>query len=256
MARIDAEEKRRLAAAERGGAPISGRRAAYVAGALLVVAVLVLAFLQNTGEQHSPAAGMTATSGQAISLRDGMHLSVPVGAITGDKPVAAAYADQSPWDRHSPVSAPVDFSTSGEVIGRPVPSLQVPEALREAAAQGSVQVAYRSDDPSGWTEHPATYNRETHVLEARLEHFSTWQFWTWDWVSIGAGISQAAGEWTSRRSSDMPKCDSGIAKPAWFNFEAGMTDGAAMVIRSCAQGRKQDVGPPPHSTNNHPPHTP
>ncbi|MFE9747148.1 DUF4407 domain-containing protein [Saccharothrix saharensis] len=249
-AQIDRNEQRRLASTGHGGVRIPARRVAFAVGALVVVTALVLGFVRDGDPE--PDAGMTANGGQTISLRDGMALRVPVGAISGDEPVVAAYPDPAPWAQHRPVSAPVDFSTSGDVVGQPVLSFAVPEPLWDAAAQGAVQAAFRSDDPSGWTEYPVTYNPESHAIEAALTHFSTWQFWTWDWTSILAQVSQTAGEWTGRRASDTPECDSGLPRPGWVNADAGITDDPAMVIRSCLQGHKGDDTLDVQIVNNRP----
>ncbi|WP_158264245.1 DUF4407 domain-containing protein [Amycolatopsis sp. CA-126428] len=226
-------------------------RFAGATASLVVLAVVVSLIVSgSSGDNH---AGPASSSDQSMQLRDGMTLSVPRGSISGSTSVRASYPAPSPWQDHAPVSQPVELSTLGQVVGAPELSIPVPEQLQHAAAAGGLQLAFRSADPTGWTTYPADYDTHTHRLSGRLTHFSTWQFWTWDWVGIGANVSQTLGQLTGRRSADQPQCDTHRhPKPAWFNTAAGVTNDAAMVIRSCVQGHDGDDTLDVQIVNNRP----
>lgn len=247
-ARIDLATDRQLVAMAAGKRSrtwpqwIPSRRqvAAGTALVLVVAALIALAALPGGHGDTTVPAGMTATGGQAIALRDGLTLRIPPRSVTNNAPVTAAYEAARPWAGHTPASATVEFTTRGQLVGKPVLSLPVPAGQEQTAQAGGFQLAFESDDPSGWTQYPATYDPATHSIVAELTHFSTWQFWTWDWASIGAGISQALGQLTGRRSSDTPDCSKGPQPPKWFNNAAGITSEPAMVVRSCVQGHAGD----------------
>ena len=116
-------------------------------------------------------------------------------------------------DRDTPASAEVTFHTTGKIIGKPVLSLPVYGSLQQAALAGALHVAFRSTAPGGWTTYPATYDAQTHTMNATLMHFSTWRFWTWDWDSILADISQTVGQWEGRRATSVPDCAGGPSHP-------------------------------------------
>lgn len=248
-AAIDRQAERQLTALQRGGGPGFGlfrdrRRAAFAGSVLLLVAALVVGLVSARGktpatDQSDP--GMVAIGGQSLQLRDGMTLTVPQDAISGNVPVTASYVSPAPWVYHTAMSVPVEFTTSGRLIGKPQLSIAVPQALQQQAGQGALQLAFKSDDPSGWTAYPTSYDPATHTLTSELVHFSTWQFWTWDWIGLGADISQTLGQLTGRRASEAAECASNHPTPAWFNTEAGITNEPAMVIRSCLQGHSGDI---------------
>jgi hypothetical protein len=57
------------------------------------------------------------------------------------------------------------------VVGAPRLSIVVPEKLQEAATSGAIQLAFRSDVPSGWTEYAIAYDAGMHTANADLTHF-------------------------------------------------------------------------------------
>ncbi|WP_436524808.1 DUF4407 domain-containing protein [Actinoplanes sp. HUAS TT8] len=245
-ARLDHETARQVAALTGSGPAPRGpgrlRRRFVVAGLMVLVVggIAAVAVLGGRGGGVVTPASLQARGGQSIALRDGLTLYVPERAISDDAPVKASYQTSRPWAGHVPMSAGVEFTTSGQVIGRPELRLPVPADLQDAAEAGELQLAFESDDPSGWTQYPVTYDATTHTLVGALTHFSKWQFWEWDWPTLLAGVSQSIGEWTGRRASDTPRCDPGKKVPAWYNTSAGITDAAAMVVRSCVQGHGDD----------------
>ncbi|MEV0133044.1 DUF4407 domain-containing protein [Dactylosporangium sp. NPDC050688] len=246
-ARIDHDVDRQLAALQQGAGrantpPAAGRRRAVFAGLTVLVVALSLSMAASSGRGGSAtaASGMQARGGQSITLRDGLTLHVPERAISGDAPVTARYRESRPWAGHIPRSATVELTTSGALTGRPQLRLTVPPGQEQAAQAGDLQLAFQSDDPSGWTQYPVSYDPATNTVVGELTHFSTWQFWEWDWAGIGASVSQTIGQWTGRRSDDVPQCDPKKKTPAWFNFDAGITNEPAMVVRSCLQGHDGD----------------
>ena len=265
-ARIDLETQRRLAALRRRTArtaastrPPWRRRAAVgvgVAGLLALALFATTALSGGTGHSTAagsgPSTGMVARSGQSIQLQDGVTLTVPAGAISNNAPVTVAYAHETSWNGHTPVSQPMQLSTSGKIVGKPQLAIKVPQQLQSAAAAGTLQVAFESNDPSGWTAYPAAYDASAQTMTAQLTHFSTWEFWNWDWVSIGADISQGLGQLTGRRSQAVPDCSAAIPPPSWYNFNAGITADAGLVVRSCLQGHNGDDTLDVELVNNRP----
>ncbi|MGN9920276.1 DUF4407 domain-containing protein [Micromonospora palomenae] len=218
------------------------RRRATLAGLVVLLMAVGLGVAGSSGRDGATvtASVMQARGGQSIALRDGLTLQIPEGAISTNAPVMASYRPSRPWAGHVPASATVEFSTRGKVVGKPQLRLPVPDGQQGAARSGELQLAFQSDDPSGWTQYPVTYDAASNTVVGELTHFSTWQFWTWDWVNIGAEVSQTIGQWTGRRASEAPQCDPKKKTPAWYNTSAGITDQAAMVVRSCVQGHDGD----------------
>ncbi|MEC3982385.1 hypothetical protein [Amycolatopsis sp. H20-H5] len=227
----------------------SSRRTRLAVTAIVVTVAVVVTTVVTSGGDAPRAAG---DSSQSLHLRDAMTLTVPVGAISDGAAVSADYVSPSPWQYHTAVSSPVEFSTPGSVVGAPRLSIVVPENLQAAAASGAMQLAFRSNDPSGWTEYPIAYDAVAHTVNADLKHFSTWQFWTWDWVSLGANINQTVDQFAGHRASEHAQCTSGIKPPKWFSFAAGITDEPAMIIRSCLQGHQGDDTLDVQIVNNRP----
>lgn len=247
-ARIDHDVDRQLAALQQhtggvGTPPTAGRgRKAVLAGLAVLIVALSLSMAASNGRDGSAtaASAMQARGGQSITLRDGLTLHVPERAVSGNAPVTVQYREPRPWAGHTPRSATVALTTSGALTGRPQLRLAVPPGQEHAAQAGDLLLAFQSDDPSGWTQYPITYDPTTNSVVGELTHFSNWQFWEWDWIGIGASVSQTIGQWTGRRSDDVPQCDPKKKTPAWFNFDAGITNEPAMVVRSCLQGHDGD----------------
>ena len=193
------------------------------------------------GRGCSPSAGDPATAVQTIALKGGEKLTVPAGAISGNAPVRSAYTTSAAWSGNTPASPEVTFTTTGRLMGKPVLSLKVSGPLASAAASGALHLAFRSSAPGGWTDYPVTYNAHNHTVTAALTHFSTWEFWTWDWDSILADISQTAGEWEGRRATSVPDCSGGPATPSWYDTSAGISNDPGLVVRSCVKGHTGNV---------------
>ena len=268
-----AEEKARLAkrtrtaqqatmaapdgAATSGQAPSAGylprnrRRLAWTGSVSAATALSIALTLALTSGPAAKPAGqpsaetLTAFGGQSIRLSGGEKLTIPVGAISGNAPVTATYTDTHTWTGNTPASAEVTFHTTGKIIGKPVLSLPVSGPLQQAALAGALHVAFRSTAPGGWTTYPATYDTQTHTMNATLTHFSTWRFWTWDWDSILADISQTVGQWEGRRATSVPDCAGGPPPPAGTTPTPGSTTAQAS---SCAAASR--ATPVTSSTSN------
>ena len=251
IARIDADAEREIAAVKpgRGGthAPpnrVHPGRLAWAGGSAAIAVVLTLALtsgLHGNAAAPDQAAAQPAAAVQTIALKGGEQLTVPAGAISGNAPVKAAYTTSAAYRGNTPASPEVTFTTTGRLVGKPLLSLKVGGALANAAASGALHLAFRSSAPSGWTDYPVTYNAKSHIVTAALTHFSTWKFWTWDWDSILAGISQTAGEWEGRRATSAPDCSSGPATPSWYNTSAGISNEPGLVVRACVKGHAGNV---------------
>lgn len=254
IARIDAEADREIADLRSGLAdapsPAGTRKAwprmlpgrlAWATGSAVVAVILTLALTTGSHGTQQPHAAAAAAAAQTITLAKNEKLTVPAGAISGNAPVRAAYTTSAAWKGNTPASPEVTFTTTGQLVGKPVLSLNVTGALAKAAASGALHLAFRSSAPGGWTDYPVTYDAASHTVTASLTHFSTWQFWTWDWDSILADISQTAGEWEGRRATSAPDCSAGPATPGWYNTNAGISNDPGLVVRACVQGHAGNV---------------
>ncbi|ACV78329.1 DUF4407 domain-containing protein [Nakamurella multipartita] len=213
------------------------------ASTLVVLAVVGVAVFRSASGHPDDRYPLMSTSGQNLTLATSMNLFVPPGAISDNATVVATVAPQVDWVNHQPISTPVTLDTAGQIIdGSDLNlSLQLSDEQAAAAEQGLLQLAYQSDDPDHWTEYPSTYDPQTKTVSASLEHFSTWQFWEWDWPSLLGTFSQTVGEWAGRRSSETPQCDTqNLPTPEWYRSSAGSESQPALVIRSCMQGHEGD----------------
>ena len=250
MARIDADADRKIAAiksraprADEAGeqaAPAWRRprlrrrlRWSTVAAAVVVTAALLIPNISttsSTGSSHS------ATGGQSIKLDGGEKLIIPVGAITGNAPVTATYTTAHSWAGNDPASDEVTFTSTGTIVGKPVLSLPVAASQATAAQDGALVAAYWSPSTSTWTSYPATYDPTTRTMRAVLTHFSTWRFWTRDWGSDVATISQAAGALEGRRATGAPDCGASAAVPGWYRTSTGITESPGQPVLGCVMG--------------------
>jgi hypothetical protein len=212
------------------------RRVVGAVGAVAVVAALVALPNLHTMVVGDSSANQTifGSGGHPINLKDGETLTIPVGAITGNKIVTAAYTTGTPWPDNSPASRQVTFSTSGKIVGKPVLSLKVAANETAAARDGALQLAYWSPSADAWTAYQETsYNPKTHTISAVLPHFSTWRFWTSDFSSELTAIGQAAGQWEGRRATTALDCGGNSTPPGWVRGSTGISNKAALPVRAC-----------------------
>ena len=204
-------------------------------GAVLVVgAQVVLPHLPIGTASKTPVSyPMSAAGGGSIALQDGEKLTIPVGAISGNEIVTAAYTTPHSWAGNAPASSEVTFSTKGKIIGKPVLSLQVPASEATAASDGAMLMAYWSPSENSWIPYPhSSYDPTTRTMSAALTHFSTWRFWTSDFAADLTAISQAAGQWEGRRATIAPDCGSGQTPPNWVQASSG-----SATARNCQCAR-------------------
>lgn len=255
IARIDAEAEREIEALKRSGStsepdptatgtartwPRRRSRLVWTGGSATIAVLVTLSVTVGLG--WSPTAQSQADrAAQTITLKSGEQLTVPAGAISGNAPVKATYTASTAWTGNTAATPEVTFTTTGKLLGKPILSLKVSGSLKEAAAAGALHLAFRSSAPSGWTDYPVTYDAATHSMTARLDHFSSWEFWTWDWAGILADISQNAGQWEGRRATTVPDCSSGPATPSWYNTNAGISNDPGLVVRGCVKGHAGNV---------------
>jgi hypothetical protein len=251
--RIDADADRQIAAIESGRVrplrvveqagdtvrrpwhlprlPRRGRRLRLgLLAAVPLVLFLLVPYLHAGSGTPAPAAAVT----QSINLPDGETLTVPVGAVTQNAKVTAAYSRSLPYPGNSPASREVTFSTAGKIVGRPVLTLDVPPGETAAASEGALHVAYWSPASDSWTDYPATYNPKTETMTAALTHLSTWSFWTWNWASDASDIAQTAAQWEGRRAK-APDCGTSNSKPTWVQASTGVTDSGSAPVLACSE---------------------
>jgi Domain of unknown function (DUF4407) len=250
VARIDADADRKIAAiksratqGDRAGEQVAPawrgprlrRRLKWgtVTATILLIAALVIPNFATTSSTGSPN---SASGGQSIRLNGGEKLTIPVGAITGNAPVTATYTAAHSWAGNSPASDEVTFTSTGTIAGKPMLSLPVAASQATAAQDGALVVAYWSPSTSTWTSYPTTYDPMTRTMRAVLAHFSTWRFWTRDWGSDLATISQAAGALEGRRATGAPECDASAAVPSWYRTSTGIAESPSQPVLGCVMG--------------------
>ncbi len=220
---------------------------------IVVIAALLIPNVSTANSTRSPAgSGLSATGGQSINLSGGEKLTIPVGAITGNAPVSATYTAAHSWAGSSPASDEVTFTSTGTITGKPVLSLPVAASQATAAQDGALDVAYWSPSTSSWTSYPATYDPKTRTMSSILTHFSTWRFWTRDWGSDLAVISQAAGELEGSRATEAPDCGTGAAMPGWYRTSSGITERPGQPVLGCVVGQPGSNGIHVELVNNRP----
>jgi hypothetical protein len=215
--------------------PARSIRWAAVGAVLVIGAQVLLPHLPiGTDNKTSVSYRMSATAGGSISLQDGEKLTIPVGAISGNAIVTAAYTTPHSWAGNAPASSEVTFSTKGKIVGKPVLSLQVPAGEATAASDRTMLMAFWSPSTGSWTPYPhSSYNPATRTMSAVLTHFSTWRFWTSDFAADLTAISQAAGQWEGRRATSAPDCGSGRTPPDWVHASSGIGDNPKLPVRAC-----------------------
>ena len=252
VARIDADADRKIAAiksratpsgADGGQATPAWRRHrlrrrltwSTVATVGLLTAVLIprISATSSTSPTSSPN---SASGGHSINLNGGEKLTIPVGAITGNASVTASYTAGHSWAGSSPASDEVTFTSTGTVVGKPVLSLPVAASQATAAQDGALVAAYWMPSTGTWTSYPATYDPTTRTMKAVLTHFSTWRFWTRDWGSDLATISQAAGALEGRRATGAPDCAASAAVPGWYRTSTGIAESPGQPVLGCVMG--------------------
>ena len=250
IARIDADADRKIDAIKSRAArtdqaapawrlpPLPRRlRWGTVVAAVMVIAALLIPNISSMGRTGVPASsGPSATGGHSIGLEGGEKLTIPVGAITGNAPVTAAYTTAHSWTGNTPASDEVTFTSTGTIVGKPVLSLPVAASQVTAAQDGALVAAYWSPSTSSWTPYPSTYDPGTRTMKAVLTHFSTWRFWTRDWNSDVAVISQAAGALEGRRATGAPDCSPSTAMPGWYRTSTGITESPGQPVLGCVTG--------------------
>lgn len=197
---------------------------------------------------------MTVPKDQTVTLDlgGGAHLIIPPGAMTPGATVKASYEDppDGDWGGLDPTSHPV------ELISDPVDAIHglltlefpAPADVTEASASA---FGISTFDPAlkRWTPVPSTFDPARKMIVAQIEHFSWWNPFSWDWVSIGARVNQRVGEVINKRAP-AAKCSRGQPVPAWVSSVAGVTNDPAIAIRSCAEGEGDVVAV--EITNNRP----
>ena len=248
IATIDARARARKEADERRAATgsLTGRArrwrlprtrpARLGAGVALLIALgVVLPNLSLGTSGHAAASQpMSATGGGSINLRDEEKLAIPVGAISGNARVTAAYTAPHAWQGNTPASREVTFNTEGKIVGKPVLTLQVPASQTVAASNGALVAAFWSSSTQSWTPYQQTsYDPRTHTLSAVLTHFSTWRFWTSSYTTELTAISQATGQWEGRRATTAPDCGTNGTPPNWVQRSTGVDNGPELPVRAC-----------------------
>lgn len=186
-------------------------------------------------------------SDRVLDLGHGVTLELPHGAIRGNAKVVATPSVAGTMKGrlgHAAISPAFEITTPTAVVGRgrtaPRLVMEVPDNLLDQADTGSLSVAFRA--AKGWEQVEGTYDPTDHTFTVEMPHFSWWQFWTWDWAAIGAGISQHTLSVIGMRSMDTPQCTNGVPLPDWFKEARGIASENGFVIRACAQGSKEHPG--------------
>ena len=179
-----------------------------------------------------------ANQATTLDLGGGADLIIPPGAITDGAKVSASYkgAPDGKWKTLKPTSTPVELRSDPPdaihgllTLEFPVPVDQIREGIDPAD-----QFGISTFDPytKTWVPFYSMYDAARHKVIAQIPHFSWWNPTTWDWVGIGASITQGIGELVGRRAGNAT-CHG--RAPSWVSSIPGVTGDAGMPIRSCTQ---------------------
>lgn len=217
-----------------------------IAIVVLVAMVIAGAFVSRfvLGSIHPGAStsnGSISTKvlpGQAttLDLGRGAVLIIPPGAMSPGTKVWARYGGepQGNWNQMKPIIAPVELVSDPPnaihgllTLEFPIPS--VPSGVDPAELYG---VATFDPATQMWIPYTSTFDRARNKVVALIPHFSWWNPFSWDWVGIAGRVNQDVGQAVGRRAGP-PTCTSG--PPAWVSSLSGVSNDAAVAVRSCAQ---------------------
>jgi hypothetical protein len=188
---------------------------------------------------YSTTARMQLEGTTDVNLGDGAVLSIPHGsAPVGATIIVTSSAPPQHWSpAQAPLRSPVHLSLStGELTGPAIlefpmgPTLSAPEYV---TAQDRFGVSTWDALSRSWSDMPVATNPVSRTIIVHIYHFSWWEPWTWDWVNLGAELSQDILQTLGKRSA-APSCRGGIpAYIAYVNTESAASD----PLRSCAETR-------------------
>jgi hypothetical protein len=133
----------------------------------------------------------------------------PTGAIL------SATSKEPPLDGWSPealpLRAPVHLNLSSgtlrgtAILAYPYDPFDLPAGVPSA---GSFGIATYDTASRTWLNVPVRLDPRTHVMIAKVSHFSWWEPWTWHWSAIGGKLSQNILSLLGKRVSP-PDCAAG-----------------------------------------------
>lgn len=216
--------------------------------AVVVVAVVVVASCSGSSGNHGAGSGprselsgsrsitIPEAGAARLALGGGAHLLIPAGAMTPGASVNASYRNPPRGGRgdQSPLARPVKLvsNPAGALHGDMTLEFPVPPRHR---GDGGFGIATYDQIKKTWTPVPAVFDAARYMVVAQIQHFSWWDPFSWDWVSIGARVNQRVGEVVGKRSS-AATCSRGQPVPAWVSTLVGVTNDPAIALRDCAEG--------------------
>jgi hypothetical protein len=220
-------------------------------GAVLVVALVAAGYIPPAGAslaaqaEGQPADLATvlvdARHSTIMELPVGGSLVIPAGAVASGATVRASQVVVPPGATPDLqlIGVGVELTTDPESALRgPVTlRLPVPEGLVPPGLSGPAAFGMATFDPAmrAWIPVPAHYDPVRGQVVAELTHFSWYNPFSWDWASIGASINQGVGQLLGKRAG-AASCPRGQPVPRWVASTPGITNDAAVAIRSCAEG--------------------
>lgn len=173
-----------------------------------------------------PASRVVDLGGGARVIFDDEPVSGSTLHVSTANPPAAA-------DGWTSLATPVHLEVQDGSIGDGATlEFAIPEGV--SASSGEVGIATFDEAAGLWMSVPVEIDASARIMRARVKHFSWWNPFSWDWVSIGASINQGVGELVGKRAGPA-KCDAARPVPSWVSTTIGMTNDDAVVIRACGQ---------------------
>ena len=214
--------------------------------ALAAVCAIILSSCSEGNDSHTaptappdPSPIRVTNSGPAtvFDLGGGARLTIPPCAITDGATVSATYreAPTAGWGDRIPLAAPVELRTDPPDSIHGILTLEFP-ANGNTGDTGDHSLGVTTFDvaTNSWESFPSTYDPVRHVVTAKIPHFSWWNPYSWDWAGIFARANQDIGQLVGRRAGEA-SCSS--SAPDWVASTAGITNDAAIAIRSCTQSQ-------------------
>lgn len=198
--------------------------AAVLACLAVVAAVTVLVFGRHDGVRTGFVAGdrtrtigrVTAAGGGTVALDDGTVVTIPPGGISADAVLTLRHdpgAAPAVPAGVRPLGSPVRITLSGDARLTAPATLTLPVAAARPAGwpAGTPVTAWPAyfDEPTGtWVAQPGQYDAARGVVTARVDHFSWWNPFTWDYGAIADEVGQALADLVGAPSGQPPTCAS------------------------------------------------
>lgn len=209
-----------------------------VAGAFGAHFVLPSMHLGTSTSSSSSSTTLLSRQATTIDLGRGAALIIPPGAMPAGTKVRATYGGEplGTWNQMKPIAPPIELVSDPPNAIHGLLTLEFPAPAAPAGTDPADLYGVSTFDPATqmWIPYTSTFDRARNKIVALIPHFSWWNPFSWDWVGIAARVNQDVGQAVGRRAGP-PTCTSG--PPAWVALLPGVSNDAAVAVRSCAQAQ-------------------